>query len=94
LKVRAGGKEQVVSAAEQLPAGPFAVHLVSFLRAPGADKVDDAGLGHLKALTTLRPPYLNQTRAGDARLAHLKALTDLEMLTARSLLARRPPGAA
>jgi hypothetical protein len=80
LKVRVGDKAREVTNAEGLPAGPFALTAVSFSGAPGAGKVDDAGLENLKALTGLRHLILNGTRVGDAGLAHLKALTELEFL--------------
>ena len=43
-------------------------------------KVTDAGLEHLKGLTSLQRLYLDRTNVTDAGLEHLKGLTSLQML--------------
>jgi Leucine Rich repeat len=43
-------------------------------------QISDAGLAHLKGLTTLETLYLSGTRVSDAGLAHLKGLTTLKTL--------------
>jgi internalin A len=50
---------------------------VLILREP---QVTDAGLEHLKGLTSLQMLKLNGTKVSDAGLVHLKGLTGLKML--------------
>ncbi len=72
------GQQRVISAAKDLPASPFELDAVAL---NSNQKVDNAGLAHLKGLTHLK--YLdlgNMQQVSDAGLEHLKGLANLTEL--------------
>jgi serine/threonine protein kinase len=77
IKIRQGGQLRDIQAAKDLPAAPLEVIDMNL---EGLQKVDDAGLAHLKELTNLTGLSLAETRVGDAGLIHLKGLTNLTSL--------------
>jgi hypothetical protein len=77
VKVRHDGKEMGIQAAKDLPPTPFEVVSVDI---SNNQKVDDAGMEHLKGLTSLTLLHLNGTRVSDTGLAHFKGLTNLTSL--------------
>ncbi|HLW64036.1 MAG TPA: protein kinase [Gemmataceae bacterium] len=68
---------QPIKNAKDLPSGPFQVIFIDLSQ---KEKVDDAGLIHLKGLSELRALRLLATQITDAGLVHLKGLAKLETL--------------
>ena len=78
VSVKDGAGEREVTAAKDLPAGPFTVTGLNFANA--RDAVTDADLGRLNGLTGLAILYVHNSNVSDAGLSHLAGLSGLRQL--------------
>jgi serine/threonine protein kinase/Leucine-rich repeat (LRR) protein len=77
IQTRQGSQAKEIEAAKDLPAAPFEVVRVDL---QSNQKVNNAGLTHLKGLTNLTVLDLRSTHVSDAGLEHLKGLLKLRVL--------------
>jgi Leucine-rich repeat (LRR) protein len=77
VTIRVADKEREVTVAMDLPVHSFKVVNVNL---HGNEQADDAGLAHLKTLTSLHTLDLSYTKVSDAGLVHLKGLNNLMQL--------------
>lgn len=77
IKIRQDGHERDIRFARDLPMDPFELILINLGE---NQKIDDAGLPHLRGLTNLTTLIIHTTRVSNAGLEHLKGLTNLRGL--------------